>query len=189
VPGERRDKVRFHLMGHSFGCIVVSSMLNGPQGQGRLSRPVDSLTLVQGALSLWAYCDKIPQGQNKPGYFNTIVKQGKVKGPIVTTRSKRDTAVGKFYPIAAGVALQVAFGPDEFPTYGGLGAFGIQGSGLQLRDAIMQADTFSYGFAPGEICNLECTQIIKEGTGASGAHSDIAKTEVAHAMWDAVIGS
>lgn len=187
IPAQRRPKVRFHLMGHSFGCIVVSSMLNGPEGKGQLLQPVDSLTLVQGALSLWAYCDKIPQGQNQPGYFNTIVKQGKVKGSIITTRSKRDTAVGTFYPIAAGTALQVAFGPNEFPNYGGLGAFGIQGSGLTLNDLAIQNATHTYGFAPGAIYNLECTQVIKEGSGASGAHSDIAKPEVAHAMWDAVI--
>jgi hypothetical protein len=49
------ETVRFHLMGHSFGCVVVSSMLNDPQGKGTLVRPVHSLVLVQGALSLWSY--------------------------------------------------------------------------------------------------------------------------------------
>ena len=59
VAGSDRG-VRFHLMGHSFGCIVVSAMLAGPGGRGLLLRPVDSLSLVQGALSLWSYAPDIP---------------------------------------------------------------------------------------------------------------------------------
>src|SRR5262245_39455564 len=49
---------KFHLMGHSFGCIVVSSIVGGPGGTTSLSRPVDSVALLQGALSLWAYADR-----------------------------------------------------------------------------------------------------------------------------------
>ncbi len=46
------NDVRFHLMGHSFGCIVVSATLAGLDGRGTLVRPVNSVALVQGALSL-----------------------------------------------------------------------------------------------------------------------------------------
>ena len=186
VPEERRGSVRFHLMGHSFGCIVVSSMLNGPRGTGELLKPVDSLTLVQGALSLWGYCDAIPNMNDQPGYFNKVFSKGKVRGATITTRSKFDKAVGTFYPLAAGVARQVAFA-DELPKYGGLGAFGIKGGGITLNDLSIRDDKAHYGFAPGQVYNLECTSVIKNGTGASGAHSDIAKPEVAHAMWEAVI--
>src|SRR5262249_40116774 len=54
------QKVRFHLMGHSFGCIVMSAFLNGRDGKGTLPAPVHSLTLVQGATSLWGYCTANP---------------------------------------------------------------------------------------------------------------------------------
>ncbi len=64
VPAGR--DVRFHLMGHSFGCIVMASMVNGPNGTGVLPRPVSSLMLVQGATSLWGFCNAIPD-VNKPG--------------------------------------------------------------------------------------------------------------------------
>ena len=177
--------VRFHLMGHSFGCIVVSGMLNGPDGAGGLPRPVDSVMLVQGATSLWGFCSAIPS-VDKPGYFRRIVADKRVKGPIVTTQSKRDTAVGAFYPIAAGIALQVAFAPGHLPKYGGLGAFGIQGPGLTTHDLVMGDAAHAYGFEGGHVYNLEATGVIKEGGGASGAHSDIARPEVAHAMWQAV---
>src|SRR5262249_62354305 len=31
---QQASNARIHLMGHSFGCIVVSSILNGPGGHG-----------------------------------------------------------------------------------------------------------------------------------------------------------
>ncbi|NGZ09589.1 MAG: hypothetical protein CV088_09395 [Nitrospira sp. LK70] len=176
--------VRVHLMGHSFGCIVVTSMINGPDGAGVLPQPVNSLMLVQGATSLWGFCIK-SDAVNRPGYFRKVIEQNKVSGPIVTTQSKHDTAVGKFYPIAAGVAFQTAF-PGQLPKYGGLGAFGIQGEGLMLHDLALGTSRHTYNFEKAHVYNLECTNVIKEGSGASGAHSDIAKPEVAHAMWEAV---
>src|SRR5690606_33145071 len=65
-------EVRFHLMGHSFGCIVVSAAVAGPRGTAPLPRPVSSLALVQGALSLWSYCADIPAVSGQPGYFRSI---------------------------------------------------------------------------------------------------------------------
>jgi hypothetical protein len=185
VPAGR--DVRFHLMGHSFGCIVMSGFLNGRDGTGELRAPVHSLTLVQGATSLWGYCNANPPLTHNPGYFRGLVEQKKVAGAIVTTQSKHDTAVGRFYPIAAGIARQLNYGPgDKLPKYGGIGAFGLQGPGLTLHDVPIKDAAQSYGFARGHIYNLECTSVIKDGGGASGAHSDIAKPEVAHAMWEAV---
>ena len=85
-----RPETRFHLMGHSFGCIVVSATVAGaPRGE-KLPRPVDSLFLVQGALSLWSYCPDIPMARGTAGYFNRILEEGLVRGPIVTTRSRFD---------------------------------------------------------------------------------------------------
>ncbi|MGC9526750.1 MAG: hypothetical protein ACP5D7_14545 [Limnospira sp.] len=72
---------RFHLMGHSFGCIVVSAMLTGHNGGGHLSRPVDSLVLLQGALSCYSYCGEIAFTRPKmPGYFYPIVKDSREGG-------------------------------------------------------------------------------------------------------------
>jgi hypothetical protein len=176
---------RFHLMGHSFGCIVVSAMVAGAPDAPPLARPVDSLFLVQGALSLWAYASDIPFARGTPGYFSRIAKSKLVRGPIVTTRSKHDTAVGRFYPLGARVAQQYVLG-DELPQYGGMGAFGIQGLAA-ARDLPMRQADYRYGFQPGAVYNLEASEIIRNGEGASGAHSDIAHPEVAHAFWCAVL--
>ncbi|TAG88990.1 MAG: hypothetical protein EAZ09_01720 [Oscillatoriales cyanobacterium] len=183
------ETVRFHLMGHSFGCVVVSSMLNGPQGKGTLVRPVDSLALVQGAVSLWSYCSKISYDRDRPGYFNTIIAQGKVAGPIVTTHSQFDYAVGRMYPLAGKTAFSsVDFAPGQLPKYGGIGSFGLGGDDLAAENTNMLPRGASYDFKPGKIYNLESSKFICDvnlGGPTSGAHCDIAKPEVAHAVWSA----
>jgi len=179
--------VRFHLMGHSFGCIVVSASIAGPKGAAPLPRPIDSLFLVQGALSLWSYCNDIPYEPGTAGYFTRIMADGLVRGPIVTTRSTFDKAVGGLYPKAAGLKRQLVLDDDEFPKYGGVGSFGLQGLGKRATDLTMHDDTTPYGFAPGRVYNIEASGVIKDGGGMSGAHSDIAHPEVAHVMWEAAL--
>jgi hypothetical protein len=175
---------RFHLMGHSFGCIVVSSILGGPGGRTPLPRPVDSAVLVQGAVSLWAYADSIP-GTGKKGYFNAAIRGGAVRGPLITTQSRHDTAVGVFYPVAAGLVGQVDF--EVNPRFGGIGTYGIQGM-TAVQPARMLPATGDYGFVPGGIYNLESSDAISKKDGASGAHSDIDGPQVAHAIWQAARG-
>lgn len=177
--------VRFHLMGHSFGCVVVSSILAGPRTGGDAIQPVDSLVLVQGALSLWSYCSSIETAGGRPGYFRTIVDRGVVKGPIVTTRSKHDRAVGNFYPLGAGLAGQQDFALPSLPKFGGVGAWGLRGPGLQIEDATIESVSQEYGFQPGKVYNLLGDAFIKDGDAFSGGHSDIAHPEVGHAVWEA----
>jgi len=167
---------RVHLIGHSFGCIVVSSILGGPSVISRLPRAVDSLVLIQGAVSLWAFADFI-ELVSKPGYFNTMLRRPAVRGPIVTTRSAHDGAVGTLYPLAVGMALQIAFGEGDLPIFGGIGTWGIQGV-KEAEDAVMQPVSAPYAFRPGGIYNLEASDYI-------GGHSLIDGAEVAHAIWAA----
>jgi hypothetical protein len=178
---------RLHLMGHSFGCIVVSAATAGPEGQGSLSRPIDTLFLVQGALSLWSYCSRIDAANGTPGYFRSILSDAKVAGAVLATTSDLDTAVGRYYPLGAGVAQQVTFAPGQLPKYGGLGTFGIQGpdTEAQLFDALPINQ--SYGFKAGSVYNLDASGVVRNGEGASGAHSDIAHPELAHAYWEAIL--
>ena len=177
--------VRIHLMGHSFGCIAASASVCGPSAAA-LPRPVSSLVLVQGALSLWSCCDRLPDS-DKAGYFRRLASREVVSGPIVTTRSEHDMAVGSLYPAAAGVARQVDFALGALPKYGGVGTFGLRGSGLAIEDLDVRDADFDYRFQPGHVYNVDCKRAIREGGPPSGAHSDIARPEVAHLVWSAAL--
>ena len=119
--------VKFHFMGHSFGCIVASAAAAGPAA-GALEFQVDSLVLVQGALSLWSYCSEIPSAPGQPGYFRRLIDNGRVRGPILTTRSEFDRAVGTWYPWAAGVARQVVMPSILSPSCRSTAPWGPSGS-------------------------------------------------------------
>jgi hypothetical protein len=181
--GKGRD-VRFHLMGHGFGGIVASAMLAGP-GTAALDNQVASLTLVQGAMSLWSYGSDSPVPPGRAGYFHRIIEERRVRGPIVTTRSEFDRALGRWYPWAAGAAGQVDPAPGQWPRYGALGTFGARGSGVEIIDLPMAGVDHAYDFRPGTVYNLDGSRFITRGGGFSGAHNDIARPEVAHAVWEA----
>jgi hypothetical protein len=170
-----------HLMGHSFGCVVVSSIVHGPNGHSTLVRRIESMALVQGAMSLWSHSEKVYKS-TQPGYFHPTIAEKRVSGPIVTTQSVHDTAVGTFYPAAVGIVGEAVFDITELPQYGAVGAFGIQGTSVaQRREMLDQHGT--YDFVPGGVYNVESSSFIKTMSGASGAHSDIDGPEVAHMLW------
>jgi len=180
---------RFHLMGHSFGCIVVSSILGGPGATQSLPRRVDSVALIQGAVSLWAFGDHVQQ-QSLKGYFNPWVHRAAIRGPLVVSRSIHDRAVGTLYPWASAASFaDGSFDPDsdsDLPLYGAIGRFGIRGlPGVNFRPMVDAAG--SYGFEAGKIYNLEASKFIAKGGGVSGAHSDIDGPQVAHALWQAAL--
>lgn len=187
---QQATPARIHLMGHSFGCVVISSILGGPDAKGVLDRPIDSTVLVQGAVSLWSYAAAIPFGGAGPGYFHRVIADGKIRGPLVTTQSRYDTAVGVQYPRASVLAAQVAFDPGEYPKYGAIGTFGLQGLPQTVQtEREMAAAEGEYAFEPGKVYNLEASRFIAKGGGSSGAHNDIDGPEVAHAIWQAAFAS
>ncbi|HEX7307926.1 hypothetical protein [Lentzea sp.] len=160
---------RVHLMGHSFGCITATAMANVV--------PAATLTLVQGAMSLWSFAEHLP-GEAGAGYFRGVL--GRVPGPIIVTTSSNDYAIGRFYPLAARSGRQVDL--DSYPTYGGLGSHGVQG-------------TYAHGHkidSPGELTrgqvhNVDCTSVIRRIDGIAGAHNDICHPELARLLWKAVV--
>lgn len=182
-------RVRIHLMGHSFGCIVVSSILHGEDGVADVH--VSSAILVQGAMSHWSFCDDIPEKRGTPGYFRRVVTSRVIDGATVVTTSRFDKAVGAWYPRAATPARQVDFGvTTTLPKYGAIGTFGIRGSGLTLETRDISTDlTADYHFAAGTIYNVNCDSVVKTGGGSSGAHSDIGHPELGHLFWEAVLAS
>ncbi|HEV8443900.1 MAG TPA: hypothetical protein VGQ27_10500, partial [Steroidobacteraceae bacterium] len=124
------------------------------------------------------------------GYFNRVLTDNKVKGPLSVTISKFDKAVGVLYPFASKINGSASFdmAVNKLPEYGAIGAFGIQGSGAgnELKMLPVGGD---YGFAKQRIYNIESSQFICHGGGAAGAHSDIAGPEVAQMIWQTAFAS
>src|SRR5260370_34236050 len=128
----------------------------------------------------------MPAAPGRAGYFHRLVAQRLVSGPVITTQSIHDRAVGSFYPLGAGAAREVDFGAGELPKYGGLGTFGAQGPGVTIEELTMRPVSESYGFRPATVYNLDASEVIKVGAGPSCAHSDICHPEVAHAACEAI---
>ncbi|WP_345802641.1 hypothetical protein AAIB33_05995 [Microbacterium sp. AZCO] len=177
--------VRVHLMGHSFGTIVMSGAVRGAHATPP-PRPIDSLFLVQGAVSLWAYAESVPPdiGGGR-GYFADVVRPEFVSGPIVVTRSKWDYAVGRFYPLAVRVAGQYLLG-DEPPKFGGIGTFGAEAVPGAVELPALRAGAFEDpGLEAGTLYNLDASAVIAKLDGASGAHNDIGHPELTWLAWHA----
>jgi hypothetical protein len=183
---------RIHLMGHSFGTIVISSMVGGPNSQAALPRPINSMTLVQGAVSLWSYAKEIPylkhrNLEDRKGYYNRVIVDGKVRGPICVTTSKHDRAVGTLYPFASRIHGTAAFPAAALPEYGAIGTWGIQG--VEFVGVDMADVNGTYVFGKQKVYNVESSRYIAKGDGVSGAHSDIDGPQVAHLIWEAAFAS
>jgi pimeloyl-ACP methyl ester carboxylesterase len=179
-------QVRIHLMGHSFGCIVAASALAGPRSRPR-SEPVSSLTLMQGAMSLWSFSRSIPVDPGREGYFRRIIDDGLVSGPILSSQSYYDRAIRTFYSIAASMSKQVEYAA-ELPKYGGIGTWGIQGLEIAAEPRVLEnGRKVDLRLVPGQVINLDATSVIAHGSGPSGAHSDICHPEVADAVWQAIV--
>ena len=180
---------RVHLMGHSFGTIVVSSAVRGPGASPTPPpRPVDSLYLVQGAVSLWAFAAEVPGSLGGGrGYLADVVTPEFVAGPIVVTRSKWDHAVGKFYPLAVGIAGQYLLG-DDLPKFGGIGTFGIRGvPGSVELPALEPGSRSEVEFEASTVYNIDASAVIAKLSGASGAHNDLAHAELTWLGWNAAL--
>lgn len=179
------DTLRVHLMGHSFGTIVVAGAVRGP-GTSPVAppRPVTSLFLVQGAVSLWAFAAAAPKGVGGGrGYLADVLRPEFVSGTIVATTSTWDYAVGRFYPLAVGLAGEYLLG-DDLPKYGGIGAFGIQGAGaVALPPLEVGSTSDATVLRAGTVYNIDASKVIKTLEGASGAHNDLAHAELSWLGW------
>jgi hypothetical protein len=95
--------------------------------------------------------------------------------------------VRSFYPLGAGASGQVDYLPNRLPTYGAIGAFGVRGPGIPLVDDDLRSVDEPYDLQPGVVYNLRADEVIRDGAGVMGAHSDITKPPVAHAVWEAAL--
>jgi hypothetical protein len=166
--------IKLHLVGHSFGALLVTSSVMGVNDQTKLE--VDSLTLLQAAFSHFSFTNQYLNGRD--GLFRPVLKL--VKGPILISYSDKDSAVRYMYVIASALGGQVGLNVySEF--FGGLGSNGAKG----LSDGEFSSEfsllpwVTKYDFKSKKLYNLKASSLIEN-------HSDICRIEVAGAIVSAI---
>lgn len=175
--GQAFPALRLHLVGHSFGGRVVTSAVAG----GGTSPAVDvqSMSLLQAAFSHFGFAQKYDRNDHD-GFFRRVVTEAHVKGPLLITHTRQDTAVGIAYTISSRIAGQIAAAiGDANDPYGGLGSNGAQKTPEAIFSQLQKAGTTYPPFVARKVYNLKSDGLI---TG----HSDITNDAVAYAILTAV---
>jgi len=165
---------RIHLVGHSFGCRVVTAA-----AATSTTDKLQSMSLLQAAF--W----HSGLSKSMSGFFRSVVDNHRIKGPIVVTYTPNDRAVGVAYPVASRLSGTVAsaFG-DATDKFGGLGRNGAQkmepGEVVQGVDRLLAVGG-SYSWQSGRLHNLEGSKYIVDPSGRD-AHGFVTGKEVAWAI-------
>src|SRR4029453_13350068 len=160
---------RVHLLGHSFGARLVSFALSGlPANMTQTKSPVKSLFLLQGAFSHYAFADELPHDRTRSGALKGMA--ARVDGPLLTTQSLRDYAVGVSYPAASIVNNEDAAAFDSpSARWGAMGHDGAQA--VKATTLPLSAPRGTYPFSKGGWLNLDGNEVIIHGSLPSGAHT------------------
>lgn len=178
---ERFHAARVHLVGHSFGCKVVLAAVAGPGTP--LTRPVQTVVLLQGAVSHEALASRV-SGTELPGGYQAALDPRRVSGPIVATFSRLDKACCDCYPLGSRLAGHVGELEGLFDRYRALGAVGAFGVAAAMHHAVAMKDV-------GEAYSFEgCGVWSVNGGEPPGefitGHSEICTPQVAWLIWAAV---
>ena len=165
---------RIHLVGHSFGCRVVTAA-----AAISTTDKLQSMSLLQAAFSHNGF------SKSMNGFFRNVVDNHRIKGPILVTYTPNDRAVGIAYPVASRLSGTVAsaFG-DANDKFGGLGRNGAQkmesGEVVQGVDRLLAVGG-SYSWQSSRFHNLESSKYIIDPSGGD-AHGFVTGKEVAWAI-------
>ncbi|HEX2911217.1 MAG TPA: hypothetical protein VH186_10445 [Chloroflexia bacterium] len=192
---------RIHLLGHSFGAKLVTASIYPAAGAGNVALPlVNTVILLQGAFSQFAFSSMIPVESHAAGRYAAIVERGVITNPVVVIYSKYDTANTICYPAGMALAAPISSkiyekgGPADDESlesyqistnkFGAIGANGAQGlPEARNRTLDMQSEDQPYQWSnlAGVYClNVDGQHYIKAGSPPAGAHSDILHPEIYH---------
>jgi len=124
---------RVHLIGHSYGGKVV---LSATCWSGDLPRQVESMLLLQPAVSHLCFADNLPK-VHCPGGYRTALER--VRKPILTTFSEHDFPLTKTFHLALRRKddlgeVRIAAPGSPPSKYAALGGFGPRSCGEMLID-------------------------------------------------------
>lgn len=163
---------RIHLIGHSFGGRVIAATAFASK-----TDKLHSMSFLQAAFSHNGFS---PSGKMN-GYFRPVIEKKRVRGPLIATHTKNDSAVGIAYPLASRISGTVAAAlGDENDKFGGLGRNGAQQmNNGEVVKAELLATGQTYQFQPGLIHNLLADAFISN-------HGDVTGPQVAAAVGQAI---
>jgi len=169
--------VRVHLVGHSFGCRVVTAAATGDTASPKGF--LNSLSLLQGAFSHYAFSQKYDTS-GKPGFYRNLIDDARVSGPTIITHTRADDAVGVAYAVASRAMHQIAAAlGDQNDPYGGLGSNGAQKTTEAIDGTMPKAGTpFDKPLAKGTMTNLLADGLIT-------SHGDVTNPHAAYAVLSA----
>jgi hypothetical protein len=175
-----RPGLTIHIVGHSFGGRLVTSLANALAASGQSVR---SMSLLEAAYSHNGLASKW-DGTND-GTFRDVVAKRSISGPILITHSVHDFPVGTCYPIASRMMNQAASaligGPND--KYGGMGRNGAQHTPEAVDDTLHDVGTKYAAFADGTwIRNLKGDGPPPPSAPTVTGHGDVAKPEITWAI-------
>lgn len=170
-----------HCVGHSYGCKV---MLSGICTGAPLTRPVDSLLLLQPAVSHLAFAARVP-GTARAGGYRAVLEPQTVRHPILSTFSRKDFPLHDTFHLSlrrqgdlgeATIAGTTTSAGDPPSRFAALGGYGPRGAGQLLIDPIpMSGDAYpELGDAP--IIGLDGSN------GRISGHGDVTTPQTAWAL-------
>jgi len=179
--GPTAPPIRFHGVGHSLGCHVISGAVCGPPGGVcSLPRRMHSLCLIEPAVHAHAMTVGHKYHRLTGADLATAaapVRRGLVAGAIVVTTSETDMALHN-YSIWNGKAMGT-IGAELSPP-------------AEPRAVDMKPATEMYALPAGSITNVNGDKYIVPAEGASllerytvGSHCNIYGPEVCHLVWAA----
>lgn len=173
---------RIHAVGHSYGCkVMLAAVCASPAP----ARPLDSLLLLQPAISHLCFADTIA-GSGRPGGYRAALKR--VRPPILCTYSNADFPLHALFHlalrrerdlgerdlrIAAASATTAGTPPSEFAALGG---YGPRGADQDLIDPMPDAGATYPAFAGKAVIGLDGS------AGLIRSHGDVATPAVAWAL-------
>jgi hypothetical protein len=150
---------RVHLIGHSYGGKVVLSALCS----GDLPRPVDSVLLLQPAVSHLCFAADVP-GLDQPGGYRDALSPTRVRRPVRTTFSSHDAPLTRFFHLALRRRTdlgEIAIAGEPPGRYAALGGFGP--GGLSDEGTVEPAQDPGEPYAHGDrarVIGVESSRVI-----------------------------
>ena len=153
---------RVHLIGHSYGCIVVlsaTSVLKAPA-------KVESMLLLQPAVSQWCFAKDVAGRGFAGGYRPTL---SLVRKPIFTTFSSKDVPLTKLFHFAARreqdlgqpkIAAGLPQAPSLYAALGGFGPEGLDPGELQVLDLQSPPTPYALRDPVPKVCALKSERFI-----------------------------